>query len=393
MVTLLTLQIAIAQQNYTKHTVLQGETIMDITKKYNITPYDLYKHNPSAKNGLKKNDILSIPLLNIQSSKKNNVEKTEIAQIVNKKNEQSSKQDYVHISKIDLESKINDNTNTSQSEIGLNNESHSLSFIELNKIPIDKLNKQQCFELLDRMVKANNGKLLPNNYTQFKASFTSQGIGLISGDGLYENSKLYLTRGLKWDAIKAVNASKLNFKHSCVCIDFSDGFSAFYNIIDLEYLKCSGQFENGWDGERELSECSRKLKNDILNNPNLSNIDENQIKFVDKGKRGKISIIVNNEDADKFVDIIKRISIISIEEKNNIQQNLISKEKWIQGKLIKWHEDSEGNYQGRYEVINYDGKLVTYGNYRNNMKIGKWVIEGVVRMFTLFNQNCSCNFN
>ncbi len=44
-----------------KHTVAKGETITQIAQKYRVTPYDIYKLNPDAQNGIKENDVILIP--------------------------------------------------------------------------------------------------------------------------------------------------------------------------------------------------------------------------------------------------------------------------------------------------------------------------------------------
>ncbi|NDI98060.1 LysM peptidoglycan-binding domain-containing protein [Flavobacterium sp. LaA7.5] len=48
-------------QEYKKHTVVKGENIKSIAKKYKITPYDIQRLNPDAKNGIKENMVLLIP--------------------------------------------------------------------------------------------------------------------------------------------------------------------------------------------------------------------------------------------------------------------------------------------------------------------------------------------
>ena len=48
-------------QDYAKHKVAKSETITQIAKKYNVTPFDIYRLNPDAKNGIKENDMLLIP--------------------------------------------------------------------------------------------------------------------------------------------------------------------------------------------------------------------------------------------------------------------------------------------------------------------------------------------
>lgn len=48
-------------KNFTKHTVLKGETIKQIATKYKVTPFDIFKLNPDSQNGVEENDILLIP--------------------------------------------------------------------------------------------------------------------------------------------------------------------------------------------------------------------------------------------------------------------------------------------------------------------------------------------
>ncbi len=52
---------AIFAQSYTKHTVVKGETIPSIAQKYKVTPFDIYKLNPDAKNGIQPASVLLIP--------------------------------------------------------------------------------------------------------------------------------------------------------------------------------------------------------------------------------------------------------------------------------------------------------------------------------------------
>jgi LysM repeat protein len=64
-------------QDFDKHKVEKGETIIQIAKKYNVTPYDIYQLNPDAQGGLKPNSVLLIP-------KKGNVNKTNAKVITHK---------------------------------------------------------------------------------------------------------------------------------------------------------------------------------------------------------------------------------------------------------------------------------------------------------------------
>lgn len=52
------------QVPYTKHTVEKGETVYSLAKKYQITPFDIYRLNPDAKNGIQENTVLLIPKKN-----------------------------------------------------------------------------------------------------------------------------------------------------------------------------------------------------------------------------------------------------------------------------------------------------------------------------------------
>jgi LysM repeat protein/succinate dehydrogenase flavin-adding protein (antitoxin of CptAB toxin-antitoxin module) len=51
-------------QDYTRHTVGKGETITQIAQKYKVTPYDIYKINPDAQKGIKEKDVILIPSAN-----------------------------------------------------------------------------------------------------------------------------------------------------------------------------------------------------------------------------------------------------------------------------------------------------------------------------------------
>lgn len=62
--------MGIAQENTTRHTVGRGETIIEIAKKYNVTPYEIQQANLSTLKSLdeiKENDVLIIPKSKIQT--------------------------------------------------------------------------------------------------------------------------------------------------------------------------------------------------------------------------------------------------------------------------------------------------------------------------------------
>lgn len=49
-------------QDYKKHTVAKGETVTQIAARYKVTPFDIYRLNPDAKDSLRENAVLLIPL-------------------------------------------------------------------------------------------------------------------------------------------------------------------------------------------------------------------------------------------------------------------------------------------------------------------------------------------
>jgi LysM repeat protein/ABC-type branched-subunit amino acid transport system substrate-binding protein len=63
-----------AQDKIDKYVVNKGETINQIAQKFKITPFDIYKLNPDAQNGLKPNSVLLIP----KSSGKSNATSSKI---------------------------------------------------------------------------------------------------------------------------------------------------------------------------------------------------------------------------------------------------------------------------------------------------------------------------
>jgi len=59
----------VSAQNYSTHKVKQGETIIEIAKRYKVTPFDIYLLNPDAKDELKVNSVLIIPKSKISEPK------------------------------------------------------------------------------------------------------------------------------------------------------------------------------------------------------------------------------------------------------------------------------------------------------------------------------------
>lgn len=249
---------------------------------------------------------------------------------------------------------------------------------DLKNIPIDQLTKEQCFELMDEMVKSCNGKnMTDKNYTQFQASFTADGYAVLTDYKILDERDLSLIvcRNIKWETLYSVSTNELNFQYSCVCLKFPKGFYCYRQIA-----------------RTTDSDFGAK----ILNNKNPITLNENDFayKMIQNpySNGDNFTINLKKQDVNKFVELVKRVSIIEREKYKNMKQNLISKEKWNGSILIKWHEDLDGNRQGRYEEYDIKGNLVTYGNYRNNVREMKWVINGVVKDFPIFSkESCFCN--
>jgi cell wall-associated NlpC family hydrolase len=54
--------VLFSQENTKKHTIIKGETISSIAEKYDVKQSEIYKLNPKAKNLLKLNSVLLIPV-------------------------------------------------------------------------------------------------------------------------------------------------------------------------------------------------------------------------------------------------------------------------------------------------------------------------------------------
>jgi len=64
--------------NYKKHTVAKGETITQIAQKYKVTPYDIYRLNPDAQNGIQENITLLIPTSVVTKEQNGNAKTHEV---------------------------------------------------------------------------------------------------------------------------------------------------------------------------------------------------------------------------------------------------------------------------------------------------------------------------
>ena len=53
--------VSFSGYSQSKHTVVKGETLYSISKKYNVKPDEILKLNPDAKDGVKENTVLTLP--------------------------------------------------------------------------------------------------------------------------------------------------------------------------------------------------------------------------------------------------------------------------------------------------------------------------------------------
>jgi len=62
-----------SQEKIEKYIVGKGETVAQIAQKFKVSPYEIYKLNPDAQNGLKPNGVLLIPKSSLKNNTKSNV--------------------------------------------------------------------------------------------------------------------------------------------------------------------------------------------------------------------------------------------------------------------------------------------------------------------------------
>jgi len=84
-------------QEYKKHKVGKGETVVSIAKIYKITPYDIYRLNPDSKNGIKEDTVLLIP--GTSKTPKAEPEKVKPTKITNKVHEVAAKETLFSLAK------------------------------------------------------------------------------------------------------------------------------------------------------------------------------------------------------------------------------------------------------------------------------------------------------
>ncbi len=230
----------------------------------------------------------------------------------------------------------------------------------------------QYYSILDKCVKECNGMLVSiKNVHQLSASFTSRGYAALTDEKIHSEADMQLHKvvNIKWDHVVNLKISTLTFQYSCICIEFAEGFSptVFWN--------------------RTTNYSIKSIQDPMDIDPKDLPYDNY---FNDK-KKGRFSIVVKKEQANKCIEAINHLISNSKEKNSNLTTELTRNEKWSGEYLEIWHTDSTGIKQGRYEMRDITGKLISYGDYKDNVKVGKWLINGITNIYGGIGNQCSCS--
>ncbi len=139
-------------QNYTKHTVIKGETILQIAQKYKVTPYDIYKLNPDSQSGIQPNSVLLIP-----NSIVNTVTKSEIKPKISS-------------NEVNLKPSSKPTQQTKTHIVEAKETLYSIS--KLYKISIEELQKANTFLITDGLKIGQKLAILDSQVSQINTSKT-----------------------------------------------------------------------------------------------------------------------------------------------------------------------------------------------------------------------------
>jgi hypothetical protein len=171
--------------------------------------------------------------------------------------------------------------------------------------------EKKCIDFIDMCMKECNGGLISKrNFHQLSASFTGTDIWAVRDDGERQGKKEY----------------------SSICIAFIDGYGP--NVFT-----------------------------ELTSNGNSTH-----------GKDVTFNIVVKKERAKACRDMIYRLNELAESKLPVPSIKLAKKEEWVADGLLlaTYFVDENGLKQGRYEGRDRTGKLVMYGSYKDNAKIGQW---------------------
>ena len=230
----------------------------------------------------------------------------------------------------------------------------------------------ECYNFLDASVKKCNGTLVSQkNFHQLSASFSSKGYAALTDEKTHsdEDVNIHKTIKIKWEHLTNVNITKMTFQYSCICVQFADGFSpiSFWSR------------NTGFNKESIID----PIEVDAINWP-YDNYYQNK-------SRGGFSFVVKTEDASNCVEMIYKLFELSKKKNtNSLPKKLEKHEEWNGGYLSTWYTDEKGIKQGNYELKNSEGKLISYGEYKDNVKVGNWVEYENPKTYKQVKNECIC---
>jgi LysM repeat protein len=299
-----------AQENI-KHTVVKGETITNISQKYNVTPSDIYSLNPEVLNGLQENSILIIPIkISTQSTTLQN--ENQIIHIV-KSGETLYGLSKKYKTTVDILEKANPELKN-----GLKLE---------QKLIIPKKNIKKNDNKTNQVVNQDN--FTENSDIHIvKAKETLYGISKkynISQDdlialnpelknGLPLGYSIKLKKKIKSVETKNTTNQELSINHKVLEGETLYGISKKYNVNTSEIIKLNPSIENGINVDDILIIST---KSDVKANENQNITKPIDVKPVEIYKKEEIS------DNIKTHKVVAGETIYSIANKYNISQELL----------------------------------------------------------------------
>jgi hypothetical protein len=105
------------------------------------------------------------------------------------------------------------------------------------------------------------------------------------------------------------------------------------------------------------------------------NTDLGGVRYKYDGK-SEFCIVVKAERIKSVIETIFRLNDLA-EKRLPLSPTQLSKvHKWTKGILETYYVDNLGHKQGRYEGQDENGKLVYFGNYKDDSRIGEWTCYG-----------------
>ena len=231
--------------------------------------------------------------------------------------------------------------------------------------------EQDCYNFLDKCVKECNGGLVStSNFHQLYASFNYDGYTALTDEKMHDERdvQIFKTTDIQWQHLINVNINELTFQYSCICIDFANGFPP----------------NSFWKRSTHFNKDNFDTSDIKLNKFPYDNLYQNH-------KQGRFSIVVKKEQAKKCVDMINRLHTLAQSKSSTASSQQLKKQEKFNGEYLHtWYTDSNGIIQGRYEIKDRNGNLISYGDYKDNVKIGKWVEDGKIKMYEEVSNDCWC---